>query len=139
MRILSLLLILSLAACNNVVREEGVISLYENTEEVVFAPETVQAGRPFSVTVQTFGDGCVEASDMEVTVTGNLAVLVPYDLVTIPSGDRFCPLVLKRPVHTAQITFEELGSATLRVKGMRRDNANPDGVMTTIEKTIQVE
>ena len=136
-----LLLILFLAACDGsrTVREEGVISLYGRGEEVIFAPDTVRADETFIVTVQTFGDGCVEAADMEVAVMGNLAVLTPYDLVSIPGGNEACPSILRRPEHTAQITFKEPGSATLRVKGMLRDAANPDGIMTTIEKTIQVE
>ena len=76
---------------------------------------------------------------MEVAVTDDLAVLTPYDLVTIPGSNEACPQIGKRPKHTAQITFEEPGSATLRVKGMLEDNANPDGIMTTIEKTVTVE
>ena len=139
--VLLTILLLAVAACDGsrTVREEGVISSYGDTDGVILVPDTVRADETFTVTIQTFGDGCVEAADMEVVVTGDLAVLTPYDLITIPGRNEACPQIGKRPKHTAQITFEEPGSVTLRVKGMLRDNANPDGIMTTIEKTIQVE
>ena len=137
--ILLLIVLLALNACGSsrTVREEGVISSYGSAEEVIRAPNTVQADETFTVTVRTYGDGCVEADDMEVTITNNLAILTPCDLREV-GGDP-CPSIENRPEHTAQIVFEELGVATLRVKGMLRDSANPEGVMTTIEKTVQVE
>ena len=138
---LLLIILLALAACDGsrTVREVGVISSYGDTEEVILAPDTVQAGETFTVTVQTFGDGCVDADDMEVAITSDLAVLTPYDLIIIPGRNVACPQIEKRPEHNAQVVFEEPGSATLRVKGMLRDATNTDGIMTTIEKTITVE
>ena len=139
--VLLIVLLLALASCDGsrTVREEGVISFYGDTDEVILAPDTAQAGEALTVTVQTFGDGCVDADNMEVAITGELAVLTPYDLITIPGRNGACPQIEKRPEHTAQVVFEEPGSATLRVNGMLKDNANPEGVMTTIEKTITVQ
>ena len=120
-------------------RQEGVISLYGSAEDVILAPDTVQVGEAFPVTVQTYGDGCTKADGMEFEVINDVAILTPYDRITIPGRNEACPLILVQPVHTSQIIFGEPGSATLRVKGMLRDAANPDGIMTTIEKTIRVE
>ncbi len=139
--LLPLILLLALSACDGgrTVREVGLISSYGATEEVILAPDTVQAGETFTVTVQTYGNGCVEADDVEVAITDNLAILTPYGLISIPGRNEACPEVERRPEHTSQIVFEEPGSATLRVRGMLKDNANPEGVMTTIERTIQVQ
>ena len=139
--ILLLILLLTLNACSGgrAIREVGVISRYGEAEEVIIVPDAVKFGQMFTVAVRTYGDGCVEAADMEVTVEGNLAVLTPYDFVSIPGRNEACPSIERRPEHTAQVVFEAPGSATLRVEGMLEDNANPDGIMTTIEKTIIVE
>ena len=138
--LLLVIFILLLTACDGgyTAREVGVISRYGEAEEVIIAPDTVQLGQEFTVTVRTYGNGCVEAADMEVAVTGTLAVLTPYDFVFIPGRNEACPEIGRRPEHTAQVVFEEPATATLRVKGMLRDAANTDGIMTTIEKTITV-
>ena len=141
--LLPIFLVFLLTACGSerVEREVGVVVTSDSPfmEEVLSIPNEVQAGVPFEVTVRTFGGGCTEAGDMEQEVTDNLAVLKPYDLNITPGRNVVCPSIITRPGHTAQITFEQPGPATIKVEGIKEDNANPEGVLTTIEKTITVQ
>ena len=50
-------------------------------EEVISAPDTVQAAVPFEVTVRTYGGGCIDPDGLEVSMEENLAILIPYDLL----------------------------------------------------------
>ncbi len=139
-----LLLVAMLAACDNssAMREVGIIEPnIALDEEVLSAPETVQAGVPFDITVRTIGGGCTEADGVEREVSERLAVLKPFDLTTVPGNNSACPAIVTRPEHTAQITFEEAGSATIRVEGRSEDNTvtGGSGGEAVIEQTITVE
>lgn len=143
---LSLTLLLFLAACDNsnFRRELGVIESDITVDEAVLsAPERAQVGVPFNITVRTIGGGCTEADGMESEVVGDLAVLRPYDVTLIPSGDVVCPAIVTRPEHTAQITFERAGSATIRVEGRSESGTDMTGgadyAQAVIEKIITVE
>ena len=140
-----LLLILLLAACDGrrVEREIGVIESNSISlgAEVVSAPDTVQAGVPFEVTVRTYGGGCIEPDGLEVSMEGNLAVLIPYDRYITPGRGTACPLIFEAEPHTTQLTFSDLGSSTIRVEGRREDYPVTGGSSgpAVVEKTIQVE
>ena len=146
MKSLSFLLVLIalLAACDGSRMERKVGIIESDTslgEEVISAPETVQAGVPFEVIVRTFGGSCIDPDGLEVNMERNLAVLVPYDLYTIPGRGVDCPLIFEAESHTAQLTFSEPGSATIRVEGRSENYAvtGGSGGQAVVEKMIQVE
>ena len=100
------------------------------------APAQVAAGKDFLVTVRTVGGtGCIRADGSEVTLTGNQARLVPYD--EIPLDGRGCFRDLRGYDHTARLTFQEPGPATLRIVGYF---GVPDtAVLDSADIPIQVE
>ncbi len=145
-RWLLLFLILLLAACDGsrVEREIGIIESDTSLgEEVISAPMTVQASVPFEVIVRTYGGGCIEPDGLEVEIEGNVAVLVPYDLYITPGRNEACPLIFEAEPHAAQLTFNESGSATIRVSGRSESNTDVTGGATygqaVFEKTITVK
>ena len=109
--------------------------------EVILAPNTVQAGVPFEVTVQTVGGGCLEADGVDIKLEERLAVIVPYDLDVIPDENGDCPADIGPEPHFTQLTFNELGSATVGVKGRRKDYPATGEVegQAVVEKIIQVK
>ena len=57
---------LLLASCSSDSVEVGIIHFYGESEDVIDAPETVDVGERFSVTVNTYGGGCTSAEWMAV-------------------------------------------------------------------------
>ena len=137
-------LVFLLAACGggSVERKVGIIESDSPLgEEVISAPNIVQAGAPFEVTVRTYGGGCIDPDGLEANVEGSLAVLIPYDLYTTPGRGVFCPLIPEAEPHTTQLTFSEPGPATIRVEG-RSEVGNVTGGsegQAVVEKMITVE
>jgi hypothetical protein len=115
----------------------GIIDFYANgTAGVVEAPASVQVGRDFTVTVRTFGGGCVSAAGASVTYHRpelTLAVIVPYDNSRLPPGTP-CADVLTRPARDVTLRFTTPGTATIRVEGRRE----PDGGRAVVEVPVTV-
>jgi hypothetical protein len=104
---------------------------------VLVAPDTVQAGVPFSVTTHTVGpSGCWRADGQTVGVYARVVVLKPYDR---HSGSEFCTGALVFPVHESTLTLTEPGEWTIRVDGRHlRLGQDVKQVPISAEKTIVV-
>lgn len=107
----------------------------DGSSQVITAPDTIQAGIPFTATITTFAPyNCWRAAGADIDLRGNLAVVIPYDFD--PRSDDFhCPDmegVVPRPV---EIRFAEPGEATLRVRGREAQNSN---ILINVEKRIFV-
>lgn len=142
--VLFITFLLTLAACSGerTVREIGIIEPSESIEEeILSSPDIAQAGVPFDVTVRTVGTACVEADGLEKSIERSLAVLVPYDLYITPGRGVDCPLVPEAEPRTTQLTFNEPGSAIIRVEGRSQDDLVTGGSSrpAVVEKTITVE
>ncbi len=118
-RLLSVLILLwSVSSCHDPLgpekgRQIGVIAFYHDPV-VITVPDTVVAGRSFSVSVRTYGGGCVGQEDTEVWSTGLSIDITPYD---VHSGARICTDILKAFDHTATLTVMEPGTAQIRFHG----------------------
>src|SRR5512145_3230311 len=77
----------------------------EDTSDVIKAPETVQAGEDFEITITTFGGGCDRAGDSGVLLTKNSATVMIYDFTSATHPDVICTQVLKRLTHTVTLRF----------------------------------
>lgn len=97
----------------------------------IVLPATARVEEPFTVAVTTYGDGCTQRGDTQVSVSGAVAELRPFDLYD-EEGD--CPRILNDFVHEAEVIFEQPGTATLRVHG-RTD----DGRTIVETRTITVQ
>lgn len=84
---------------------------------VLVAPDTVDAGMPFDVTVTTIGpSGCWAARAEHVQVNDGVVELIPTD---IHSGAQACTEILLYLEHRSTLTLDEPGDWTLRVIGRR--------------------
>lgn len=99
------------------------------------APDTIDAGVSFTVTVRTFGGGCIDQGDTEVSVAGQTAELRPFDIFTTHLPRNYaCPDILFHYSHTASVRFTESGVAVVRVVG----RVAPGDSATTLERTVVV-
>lgn len=117
-------------------RVEGILHFHGDTAPVE-VPETAVAGEPFEVTISTFGGGCDNVGSALVKVEGHLATIQPYDF-TEADEVTVCTAILKIMPRTVEVTFDEPGEGVLRIKGLRVDEQNRDGVPEVIEKKISV-
>jgi hypothetical protein len=104
--------------------------------QVLTAPDTVSAGVPFEVLVQTIGDGgCWSAQRQDVVVDGRTVELRPYDA---HSGADVCTMILLYLAHNSTLTLDEPGVWTLRVSGRRIVSGGAEEVGVSAEKRIVV-
>ena len=111
---------------------------------VLAAPEAVQAGVPFEVTVTTRDSrSCTRPSGAEVQYReepdGPVAEITPYDLLREGEGV-VCTADHYAFPRTVTLQFDAPGEATLRVRG--RPSSDPhesDPEIITVEKRITVQ
>lgn len=83
---------------------------------VIDAPDEVDAGQPFVVTVTTIGlSGCARAEKQEVNISGRTVELKPYDVYV----GEICTAILLYLSHESTITLGSPGEWTIRVSGRR--------------------
>jgi hypothetical protein len=116
----------------------GVIEHYgDGPAGLIDAPAVVRAGQDFTVTVRTFGGGCVSAAGASVTYHRppalDLAVVVPYDNTRVPAGVA-CTSDLRRAPRDVTLRFTTPGAATIRVEGRRE----PGGGRAALEVPVTV-
>lgn len=98
--------------------ELGAVFFFSNPPQITI-PDTVAAGQPFTVTVHTFGNGCVEFARTEVEEDENTVEIRPYDRI---ETDRACEEILKTIDHSVTLRFGVSGPMTVRVVGKRMPN-----------------
>jgi hypothetical protein len=115
-------------------RRAGIIeSRYLNTA-VITAPDSVTAGIAFPVTVTTFGfSGCWTDDGTDVTALASQVVIRPYDRVR----DGACTQMTVKLPRTVQLRFDQPGTATIVVQGVRDDGDN-DPEPTQIQRAVVV-
>lgn len=106
----------------------------------LLAPDTVQAGVPFTVTITTIGlRVCWKEAGAEVELRQNLAIVTPYDF-TPETKDGYCAdttVLLRRDV---ELRFDTEGEAVIRVAGRKVTGADLErGTPITVEKRIVVK
>jgi hypothetical protein len=140
--VLRVLAVAALAGCtiitgNGVRRERqlGWIKLH-NDAVVVAVPSTVARGVDFDVTVRTYGGGCVDQGDTEVTLSGADAEVRPFDIFVVEMpGGYGCTDILKLFTHRATLRFTQAGTATVRIRG----RAEPGGEIIVVERQVSVQ
>jgi hypothetical protein len=97
-------------------------------------PLTVDHGQTVDVHVVTFGTGCDEIGDTQVNGQANDLEIVPRDWFVIPLPGQACTADIKQFIHSAQVTFNQTGPATIRFLGRRE----PGGDDITLVANITV-
>jgi hypothetical protein len=128
----------SLSACQSITSgaetRTGVIdSPYLRTAALV-APDSVNAGTPFTVTVTTLGySGCWQAVGVREEYFASGVTLVPVDQI----HDGACTGMLSELPRSASLRLDQPGTATLRVDGLK-EVAGGGFVTTRLERSIVV-
>jgi hypothetical protein len=137
------LLLLVLGSCHNATDPEiqrmiGRIDRSNTEKAVIVLPAEVQAGVPFAVLIHTVGPStCTRADGESVTVEGDLARIIPYDVVPIPGHSNVCPSDYAFHEHRLSLTLSGSGQRTVRVVGLRASaTAN---VLDSVETTVMVQ
>lgn len=109
-------------------RVPGMFSFEEATAgPIIVAPESVQAGQEFQVTITTVGGGCEEAGDNGVILGNRVANVHVYDFTTAVKPGVACTLIFKQFKHTVTLSFAEAGRNTIRVWGRQIGRYYPEG------------
>ena len=113
---------------------------FSDTPAVITAPDEVKAGVAFEATITTTGPAiCWRADGADTQVSGNVAVVTPYDF-SPENEDVACGAAIISLPRTVQITFDSPGEATLRVNGRKVVGGNTSaGSSTVVEKQILVQ
>jgi hypothetical protein len=110
----------------------GTIEYYGEPAQME-VPDLVEQGQPFTVTVATYGNGCIEKGETKVEALR--AVVRPYDYDTTPLGHD-CDDMLRTYEHTATLSFEEAGTAEVVFYGLKE---GAGGVtQTSVTRTVVV-
>ena len=110
----------------------AVIGYYIDDAPRITVPDTVTAGEPFAVTVESFGNSCVRLGETEVGIVSGGAVVTPLDFVT---RGGICEDILLTFEHEASVTLVEAGSSTVVVRG----RAVPGGPIMNFPYTVWVK
>ena len=95
----------------------GTVEFYDDPIVIEHA-DTFTLGASGSVTVRTYGGGCVRQGVSEVAVNGLTAVIEPFDSVHVAA--QVCTDILRLFRHVVAVSFTERGTATLRIVGLSR-------------------
>jgi len=95
-------------------RNAAVLQFYREPV-VIEVPGSATAGQAFSVTIRTYGGGCVREGYTEVSVQGRTAQLRPRDMQS--DSAEVCTAELRTFRHESRVTFDQPGRATVRIHG----------------------
>jgi hypothetical protein len=127
------------AACSSPTGEDewqrviGTIAPMFSSQQLLFIPEGITAGRPFTITVTTVGSStCTRVAGADVAVTGAFATVTPYDRV--PRGGVGCTRDLRGFPRDVTLTLPTAGAAVIRIRGRGFDG----GAEQTYEVAVTV-
>ena len=101
-------------------------------------PGSARRGKPFTVTVVTYGGICIHKGETVVEVEALRAEVRPYDYDISPTlpANGACTADLKLYRHTATLSFEKAGTAEVIFYGKQED---PSGVtQMSVTRTLEV-
>ena len=143
MRRISVLLIVfvSASACSvlspdrkRTEREAAYIS-YAGLPSLLQAPDTVTAGTSFSVSVRTFGGGCIDLGDTETAIGDYVIEIKPFDIFTTHLPDGWaCTDELAVYTHSVSLRIDAAGTWALRAIG----RSGPAGASEIAERIVIV-
>ncbi len=103
---------------------------------VIEAPDTVTLGQSVRVTVYTIGpNGCWRADGLDVAKSAKTFELTAWDR---HSGFEVCTQVLSYLPHATNVTFDQAGEWTIRLRGRRVRSDGQADLSITAERTVFV-
>jgi hypothetical protein len=112
----------------------------QSAQDALKAPDAVQAGEAFTVTVTTVGNGCVRAGDSAVLLAESNAAVMVYDFTTATQPGVPCTAILKYLQHDVSLRFATPGQALIRVWGRKVGPSTPPaGEPIVLEQRVTVQ
>lgn len=133
---------LALAGCNDATDPEiqrviGRIDLHHTVVPVIVAPDEARANVPFTVIVHTVGTSdCTKPDGEDQVVLGDLARIVPYDVVPIPGHSDVCRNDYAFQEHRVSVTLPRAEAARVRVVGLSA--ATRGNLLDSAEATVRI-
>lgn len=115
-------------------RRPSVLGYAHGTAPNIVAPDTVQAGVPFSVTVTTYGGGCIMPGETATIRSTSTVEVRPFEWFVAAGQNVACTDDLRILPHTVSVTLPTPGTATLRVIGRQQ----PEGATISLERLLVV-
>jgi hypothetical protein len=113
----------------------GTIAYYGEPAQVE-VPGSVRQGQPFTMSVTTYGNSCVEKGETKVEVEALRAEVRPYDYDTSSFNGGGCDMELRAHKHMVTLSFEETGTAEVVLYGLKE---GAGGVtQTSVTRTVEV-
>lgn len=114
----------------------GTVQFY-NDPVVIELPQRVVRGVGFTVTVWSYGGGCISRGDTQVELGTMQARILPsdHDVSLTFMGPRVCTLELRLFEHSATVRFDQAGVASVAIRGVPK----PSGEVITISRDVIVE
>lgn len=113
--------------------EVAVIGFYHSDAPRITVPDTVAVGRLFEVSVESYGNSCVELAPTEVQLTAEGATVTPMTVVR-SSANAPCLDILLAFLHEADVTLWDPGAATIAIRARER----PHGPVLLFRRTVWV-
>lgn len=96
----------------------GLLRIGSGGDIDVDVPASVTAGRPFEVSLRSWGpDSCWSVDRTDVSVTGLSAAIRPFDRYDDPGPGRGCYFSFVKIEHVADVRFDVTGTAELTIRG----------------------
>ena len=99
-------------------RRPALLSFYSDSAQVTL-PDTAKRLQPITVTITSYGGGCISQGETDVAVSDLQAEIRPYRYEVVGPGV-ICTLELRVFEHVATLQFAKSGTATVRVLGERQ-------------------
>lgn len=113
-------------------RVPATIELSAGDPVEVVVPAVATRGVPFDVTITTYGGGCVEEADTEVSLQPTGAVVRPYQIVV---RRNVCTAELLINRRTVQVSLATPGPNRVVFHGW----SEPSGQVIVVERTVEVQ
>lgn len=101
----------------------------------VLAPNVVNAGHAFDVTIWATIGGCNDDAGTDVVADSEAATLTPYNLVTTGDTAAMCPMWVRTATRVARVMFTRVGTDTITLRGyVDSPSARPglDSIVRTV-------
>ena len=110
-------------------RRPALLYFYSDSTRMAL-PDSAHRWQPVTVTITSYGGGCITQGETDVAVGDLLAVIRPYRYEAV--GPVACTAELRIFRHVATVQFAQLGLATVRVIGEQRPGDGPRAVQRVI-------
>jgi hypothetical protein len=124
------------AGSPSVARVPGML---DGGDGAIVVPASAGAGKDFTVTIKTSGNGCVSQGDTAVILGETGADIFVYDTTTATGPGTMCTMIYKQFEHRATMRFDKKGEALIRVWARRAGEKTPLGDPVVVEKGILIK